>query len=151
MNAKGGGGMHSNKKNAVIITSSMAVIGVVTAAVYQYNESFPKNLTPAEKLAVCLSKSGAVMYGTTWCGYCNKQLAQFGPEARQYVTYVDCSLPNGERGFKKECLEKGVRVVPSWGMPDGRVLKGTQSLMTLAVESGCWKQGKRAVESGKEK
>ena len=51
--------------------------------------------------------------------------------------YVDCSRTDGKQGFSDECKAKGIRVVPSWTTPDGKMLYGTQGLAALAKECNC--------------
>lgn len=88
-------------------------------------------------LAECLRENGAKLYGTSWCGYCSRQLDYFGPEGRELIEYVDCSKKSGQRGFDEECLNLGIRVVPSWGLADGTIVPGTQQLGSLAKATGC--------------
>lgn len=61
----------------------------------------------------------------------------FGPEGQHLIEYVDCSLPDGKHGFKPECIQLGIRLVPSWSLPDGTVLQGTQPFEKLAQVAKC--------------
>eukprot|EP00040_Diaphanoeca_grandis_P014247 m.72155 g.72155 ORF g.72155 m.72155 type:complete len:129 (+) comp24429_c2_seq1:190-576(+) len=88
------------------------------------------------KLANCLEKNGFALHGTDWCGWCPKQLEMFG-DAKTKVPYVDCSRTDGVRGFSKACLNKGIRVVPSWTTGEGEVLVGTQQLLELSKLCDC--------------
>jgi hypothetical protein len=85
-----------------------------------------------EKLADCLTAHGAVLYTTTWCGYCGRQKALFG-KAVTRLTIVECDVePNGSK-----CEEKAIGAIPAWVFPDGRRAEGVQSLPDLAQMSGC--------------
>eukprot|EP00037_Helgoeca_nana_P015603 m.146220 g.146220 ORF g.146220 m.146220 type:complete len:178 (-) comp23095_c0_seq1:894-1427(-) len=96
----------------------------------------PSSADPREELAQCLARSGMALHGTTWCGWCTRQLDMFGP-ARSTVPYVDCTRADGARGFSDECKAKGITVVPSWSVPGIGIAQGTQPLETLARASGC--------------
>lgn len=60
-----------------------ALGGLVGYAAYRYSTATPRKLTRNEamahsdarvRLAQCLSDKGYKLYGTTWCGWCKKQL-----------------------------------------------------------------------------
>eukprot|EP00039_Didymoeca_costata_P009600 m.127268 g.127268 ORF g.127268 m.127268 type:complete len:128 (-) comp14542_c0_seq1:2033-2416(-) len=103
------------------------------AQLYTAQNKVPED--PREKLAKCLSRRGFTLYGTSWCGWCQKQLDMFG-DAQKLVPYRDCTGPDG-KGWDPECRRLGIQVVPSWTTGDGRVLAGTQSLHDLAYLSKC--------------
>lgn len=84
-----------------------------------------------DAFAQCLTRAGAVMYGTDWCPHCQAQKAQFGPSFR-YVQYVNCDAN------RAACDAAGVTGFPTWVFPDGgEALAGEQSLATLAARTGC--------------
>lgn len=122
-----------NNKTIIFITIGVAVIvAVIGAAWYAAgigtdNNTEPKNY---DTFAKCLTEKGVVMYGTDWCPHCKNEKARFG-SSFQYVTYVECSKE------PKQCIEAGVKGVPSWIFPDGRKFEGEQGLQKLSEESGC--------------
>ena len=120
----------------------VAVVALVLAAVYflgapllgKYLDIWPDNgpsdtENAAETVAKCLAEKGAVMYGSEYCGYCNKQKELFG-EAFQYITYVECTEQ------AQLCQENGVRSVPAWEI-NGQLRVGFKSLDELALMAGC--------------
>jgi len=84
-------------------------------------------------LAKHLTDTGAVMYGTYRCGYCNYQKQLFG-DAFEYVTYVECD-PTGKDAQPALCTAKGVEVVPTWEI-GGKLYPGLKPLESLAQLSG---------------
>jgi hypothetical protein len=103
-----------------------------------FEESVPEtqnnNLDNAslETLAKCLEEKGAKFYGTSGCGYCNKQKELFG-EAAQYLPYVECA----DEKTRHICEEAEIGPVPTWDFPDGKRVSGLQSLEELIELSGC--------------
>lgn len=61
----------------------------------------------------------------------------FGPEGRELIQYIDCTRTDGGHGFKPECMQAGIRLVPSWGTPEGTVLQGTHDLARLHAIAQC--------------
>ena len=84
-----------------------------------------------EPLAKCLTANKAVMYGTSWCSYCQKQKTVFGSSFSK-VTYVDCDKE------KLKCVAAGVKGYPTW-IINGQSYPGFQPLDKLAVLAGCKK------------
>lgn len=85
---------------------------------------------PLDEFAQCLTESGAVMYGTGWCGHCQNQKAAFG-ESFRYVQFVDCDES------RDECLEAGVESYPTWVFADGTNVTGVASFDILSAKTGC--------------
>lgn len=86
-------------------------------------------------LAKHLKSKGAKLYGTYWCGNCERQKAAFGAEAASLLNYVECA----EDGFntkRSSCLANGVPGYPAWEI-DGELFTGKKELEDLAVLSGC--------------
>lgn len=92
-----------------------------------------------ESLAECLARTGAHLYGASWCPACHEQLMLFGPDASE-VPYTDCD-PSGYQGdFIEECPANGVpygTTLPIWIFPDGSRLTGVRDLATIADVAGC--------------
>jgi glutaredoxin len=80
-----------------------------------------------DSFAQCLSKKGAVMYGTETCPYCVKQKNLFG-DSFIYVNYIDCQKN------PQECV--GLSGVPTWKI-NGKLYPGLKSLEQLSELSGC--------------
>lgn len=89
---------------------------------------------PREDLARCLSARGAVLYGTWWCGACQRQREMFGPHA-ELLTYVECTPQDQPR--EQRCLDLNINSVPTWIFQNGTRVTGRQSLQRLAELSGC--------------
>ena len=81
-------------------------------------------------LASCLTKNGAVFYGTEWCPHCKEQKRLFG-NALSGVNYVDCDAN------KMACSNAWVQWYPTWVFADGSKLVWTQQLDALASKAGC--------------
>jgi hypothetical protein len=103
-------------------------IGVIVALVLLY-VVWPSGVREYDGFAECLSESGAVMYGTEWCGHCKDQKELFG-DSFDKVNYVDC-----ERRVDA-CLVAGVGSYPTWSF-GGENSVGGKSLEQLASLSGC--------------
>src|SRR3989344_854492 len=89
-------------------------------------------------LAQCLVREEATMYGTDWCGWCNKQKEEFGEEAWNAFRkrYVDCSETGSEEDQAK-CMKDNVNSYPYWRFKNGKDAQGYLSLENLAKISGC--------------
>lgn len=79
-------------------------------------------------LAQCLTKKGAVFYGTQRCSHCQNQKKMFG-DAMSAVTFVDCDAQ------ADKCSQ--VQWYPTWIFADGSKAVGTQSLEALAQKASC--------------
>ena len=88
-----------------------------------------------EKLAKCMTENEVVMYGAFWCPHCANQKELFGDDF-QYVTYVECSLPD-RSGQTQVCKDAKINPYPTWEFKDSSRLTGEQTLEILAKKSGC--------------
>lgn len=86
-------------------------------------------------LAKHLTQVGSVFYGAFWCPHCHEQKQLFGKEAVQYITYVECSRPDG-RGQTPECQQQQIQSYPTWEINGQKLPSGTKSLKELAQLSG---------------
>ena len=75
------------------------------------------------------------MYGAFWCPHCKAQKELFG-DSWQFVTYVECSLPN-EQGQTEFCRQMGIEGYPTWEFPDGSRQSGEVPFSQLSERSGC--------------
>ena len=80
-------------------------------------------------LAEHLTQTGAKMYGTYWCPYCNKQEEMFG-SAIQKVQVIECD-PKGDDAKPQECAKANVSSFPTWEIK-GKLYRGMRSLEELA-------------------
>ena len=83
-----------------------------------------------DNLAKCLSEKGFAMAGTDWCSNCKKQKNIFG-KSFKYVNYQNCDTN------KEWCESKGVERYPTWILPDGTRIEGTQDAQDLSRLSRC--------------
>ncbi|MFH1802976.1 MAG: thioredoxin domain-containing protein [archaeon] len=88
-----------------------------------------------DEFAQCLTDSGAVMYGSYWCGHCQNQKASFG-DGWNKINFIECD-PNGEGARPQLCEQKGITGYPTWIFADGERLSGELSHKVLASKTGC--------------
>jgi len=106
----------------------MVWIGIVVVLVVVY-AVWPSGAGGYDDFASCLSESGAVMYGTEWCGHCKDQKEMFG-SSFEFVNFVDCDFA------VEACLVAGVGGYPTWKI-DGVNYEGALELERLSELSGC--------------
>jgi len=104
-------------------------IGLIVALVILYVTWPSGGVREYDGFAECLSDSGAVMYGTEWCGHCKDQKALFGYSFDK-VKFVDCDRQ------RDVCLSALVGGYPTWAI-GGENYPGLQSLEKLAELSSC--------------
>lgn len=93
---------------------------------------------PPEKLADCLARTGARLYGATWCEWCHKQLALFGADASK-IPYIDCDQVDTLE-VRPACQANGLDSTgpfPIWILGDGTRITGIRSLGYLARAASC--------------
>ncbi len=90
----------------------------------------PSKTVDAQVLASCLTEKGVIMYGSQYCPHCQEQIRRFG-NSFDLITYHDCSIESDL------CTEAGITAVPTWVLPDGNTVSGTQDLETLAKITDC--------------
>lgn len=95
-------------------------------------------------LAKALTSSGAKMYGTWWCRFCDAQRQLFGKEAWAQVPYVECD-PRSPIAEPGKCTAAGVEAFPEWVLPDGSRAPGLLTLERLQEAVS----GKTSAASGK--
>ncbi len=116
-------------KKVIVILVLIGVVFVVTFVVFRLHTSsyIPNKL---DAFAKCLTEKGAVMYGTDYCEWCQKQKADFG-SAWQFVNYANCvSDP-------QKCTAQNIQSTPTWIFSDGERLIGYQTLENLSKQSSC--------------
>lgn len=90
-------------------------------------KSTPRLLSLARHLA----QIGAILYGSSSCGYVKHQLSLFGPEAASLLKYVEC---DGEANIER-CEAAGIRQTPTWEL-NGEQRMGIQLPEELETWSG---------------
>jgi len=104
-------------------------IGVIVALVLLYVVWPSGGVREYDGFAECLSESGAVMYGTEWCGACRAQKDLFG-DSFDKVNFVDCVRK------RDECLIAGVGGYPTWKI-GGENYEGALELERLGELTSC--------------
>lgn len=126
------------EKKYIVYTAGVALF-VVTAMVLLSTHGGGRTGYENEdlkQLASCISDSGAMFYGTYWCGHCGAQKNDFG-NAKQFLPYVECATPTGG-AQAQACESAGITSYPTWVFENGERLAGRQSLETLAEKTGCF-------------
>jgi hypothetical protein len=97
----------------------------------------PAGTAPSSKVALAqhLRQTGAKVYGTYWCPACSHQKQQFGDEAFQYVTYIECD-PRGQNARPDLCRQANITAFPTWEMNGRLIQSGSYPLEALAHFSG---------------
>lgn len=88
-----------------------------------------------DDFAKCLTEKEAKMYGAFWCPHCKDQKAMFG-SSWKYVTYVECSTPDGQ-GQLPVCTQAKVSGYPTWEFKDGSRESGALALSELSLKTSC--------------
>ncbi|MBF2029377.1 MAG: hypothetical protein IGS48_21890 [Oscillatoriales cyanobacterium C42_A2020_001] len=96
-------------------------------------KSTPPASPATTALAEHLTTTGAKLYGTYWCPYCNRQEELF-KDAIKKVQVVECD-PKGENAQPQLCNAARVSSYPTWEI-NGKMYRGMRSLEELAVLSG---------------
>ena len=115
------------------VAAVLALLAVAWGAYYFLY--YRKPVSTLDSFAQCLSSKGVKMYGAWWCPHCADEKESFG-FAFQYVSYVECSLPN-DRKMNDTCKQAGIKNFPTWQFSDGSRVEGTQPLDALAKKTGC--------------
>jgi len=95
----------------------------------------PKPEDPTQRaLAVHLTKSGAKVYGASWCPHCQQQKEIFGASAGR-LPYVECS-PGGQKAPQaSECQAAHIESYPTWVI-NGKRIEEVLSVKQLAELAG---------------
>ena len=122
------------KKQALI-----GLTALLMSCAKTYNSPEATYNTPEAKveLARCLVKEEATMYGAEWCGYCQKEIKEFGPAWDILKkNYVECPA---DANLCEEIAVNGEVSLPTWKFRNGKVVRGyaPNFLEILAKESGC--------------
>ena len=116
--------------NNLIIAAIILVLVIAVA----YLVFFSKPSVASDEFAKCLTKEGAVFYGSYQCGHCATQKEMFGSSI-QYVNYVECG-PLGAPPSNEACTQVGIEAYPTW-IINGIKYVGVQQLIKLSELTGC--------------
>jgi len=102
----------------------IAIVLILIVSFYGYKSITGNSIGEYDEFAKYLKEQGAVMYGTEWCGFCNKQKELFGNSFKE-INFVDCDKN------QQACSEAGVTGYPTWKI-NNQNYPGLQSLERLA-------------------
>lgn len=88
-----------------------------------------------DTFAKCLTKNGAVMYGTFWCPHCAKTKKMFGSSFK-HIEYVECD-PRGDDEQSELCIEKSIDKYDTWEFSDGSRIISEPTFEQLSEKTGC--------------
>ena len=74
------------------------------------------------------------MYSAYWCPHCHEQKQDFGLEAANKLTIVECAA-DGQNSQRSLCESKRIEGFPTWEI-NGKLDSGVKDLKTLAGLSG---------------
>jgi len=116
------------KKNKIIFG---AIIVLCIIGIFFYFNQKDEFIEPGDydDFAICLTESGAIIYGTEWCSFCQRQKDLFA-NSFPYINYVDCDKN------PQECSIAQVRGFPTWNI-NGTNYPGLLSLQRLSEITGC--------------
>jgi len=112
-----------------VIVGVILIILLFTLKPIITGKSVSEERIKMDSFAQCIADSGAVMYGTSWCSYCQSQKKDFGKSFKN-LNFVDC-----DRNFE-QCTLAGVKNYPTW-IIDGEIYTGKQSFSNLGRLTGC--------------
>ncbi len=116
-------------KKAFLIVA-IATIAMMASAWIAFTTYFKPSYGVSEEFAKCLSEKGFVMAGTMECPACQKQRALFG-KSFEFINFKDCDRES------EWCESNGIISYPTWVLPDGKKVRGVQTIKPLSVLSGC--------------
>ena len=128
--------MTKKKSNTPYYIVGFIVIVIVVIFLFSNKETEPGKY---DELAQCIVESGTKLYSAWWCSHCQAQKKDFGNSFKILVeggVHVECS-PDGSKVISDFCRSEGVTGTPSWKLSDETILRGRQSLLTLAQATGC--------------
>jgi len=123
-----------DKKSLGLTLGTLGLV-LIPIAIYSVAVTGPAGSGKFDRLAQCLTDSGAKMFGAYWCAHCQSQKRLFGKSFVK-IKYIECSLPGGQEQTQ-ECKDAGINGYPTWQFGDGSRLEGEISPETLAEKSNC--------------
>lgn len=124
------------KKNHTGLLLTVGAVVLVVGGLIWLSNRDSKEPGQYDALAQCLTEKGVKFYGASWCPHCAEQKRIFGKSMR-YIEYVECAVPGNQRGQTQACQDAKIESYPTWVLPDGSRLTGTQRPDALAEKAGC--------------
>ena len=122
-----------NKENSFInrfgyFLGAALILVIVIFGIYAVlKPSIPES--DLEKFADCLTKNGAIFYGTNTCSHCKTQ-KELLAEGMDFINYIDCALNSAA------CNQAQIRAYHTW-LINGQKYTGQKSLEKLSTLSNC--------------
>jgi uncharacterized membrane protein len=85
-------------------------------------------------LAIHLTRSGAKMYGASWCPHCQQQKEIFGASAGR-LPYIECSPGGRNVPQASECQAERIESYPTW-IINGKRIENVLTVAQLTESSG---------------
>lgn len=117
-------------KKTIIILVLVGVMAVVALVLFVFRSAPIKDNPELDAFAKCLTQKGAVVYGTDYCEWCQKQKADLGG-GWQFINYVNCQTD------PQKCVSQNIQGTPTWIFQDGSRLVGYQTLDKLSQQTSC--------------
>ena len=115
-------------------TETLDQVETASSPIVEDDIAVNDSLSP-EQLAKCLTSKGALMYGAYWCPHCADQKKLFG-DSVHFIKYIECDA-KGTNANPQACQKANIQSYPTWTIPGGSNLNGTQNLTDLAAWSKC--------------
>lgn len=122
------------KTNRNIITVGIVALVLIVGFLIYFNK-LSGGPGKYDGFAQCLKDKGAIFYGAFWCPHCQKQKALFG-SSKKHLPYVECSTADA-RGQLPVCIDRGIKIYPTWVFADMSTSTGELALETLSEKTGC--------------
>lgn len=119
----------TNKAKHTVIGFGAIAFIIIFILLIIYMRSQDTGIAPTKEFVDCIIGKGSIMYGTSWCHYCQQQKSMLSPYF-EGITFVDCDLQ------KDECIKNNVQSYPTWKI-NGTLHIGLQSLQQLSDITGC--------------
>jgi len=120
----------SNKSMIIIVSAIVIGIIIVVLLASAIFDIYPGiSIIEEDSLGSCLTEKNAMMYGASWCGFCNRQKSEFGSDFEN-VLYIECT-ENVEA-----CQSANVTGYPTWFI-NGTRMPGYKPLSVLASLAEC--------------
>jgi glutaredoxin len=112
----------------------MMACGMVVLLAAGYTAGWYHKNHRYDALGRCMASKQVKMFGAYWCPHCADQKEILGKSYR--FVYEECGVP-GSHAEQEECKAQGVKVFPTWRLPDGSLKPGVFSAQELSDKTGC--------------
>lgn len=110
------------------------VFGIVVLLVASYAAGWYHRTHRYDALGRCMASRQVKMFGAYWCPHCADQKERLGRSYR--FVYAECGVP-GSHAEQQQCIQQGVKLFPTWRMPDGSLKPGVFTPQELGSMTGC--------------